>query len=378
MNPPPSLLPDNDRFVNMSHIPRITLSDNNEQTAASIVNSPSTQLSDIDEVSTPVDEVSTPVDEAPLRVNTLDIGYKVKSASLGQRSPMSGYNGKTKSVSMNNLPSIQYKSSPVIRFYDSSRPRPLILSTESIASSLHSTLNSAEPTRSSFHSTTNQRQQFRPLIRSYTISSSKKLNKVKRSFSSWGNLISRKISMSNINKRDSKSSRPEISSPIMSNCSISDESIASSLHSSPTSSTNHDVISTIHRNSREAQPQRSIMKFGQIKGPKKFGQQPGSLGDAGLDIRKCFNVATVTEAIQSFAAEKVEIPDDIPFYSDESTEEEGEHENSIAENRSPEFKPVQFTENNFKWKEGLMSNPKIMGFIVVLIFHLLHRVCGTK
>jgi hypothetical protein len=174
---------------------------------------------------------------------------------------------------------------------------------------------------------------------------------MKRSLSSWGNLLSRKMSMSNINKRASNS-RPEISSPIMSNYSISDEeSIASSLHSSPVS--NHDVIHIIHRNSM--QPQRSIMKFGQIKGPKKFGQQPGSLGDAGLDIRKCFNVATVTEAIQSYAAEKVEIPDDIPFYFEEE-----------------EYPlPVQLTENNnFKWKQGLIKAHRDFFLVHSYIFFL--------
>lgn len=75
------------------------------------------------------------------------------------------------------------------------------------------------------------------------------------------------------------------------------------------------------------------MKFGQIMGPKRFGQQPGCLGDAGLDIRNCFNVATATEAIQCYAAEKVEIP------NHDGKDEEGNY--YIL---PPYLEPTQFSE----------------------------------
>lgn len=97
------------------------------------------------------------------------------------------------------------------------------------------------------------------------------------------------------------------------------------------------------------------MKFGQMKGPKRFGQQPGSLGDAGLDIRNCFNVTKVTEVIRSFAAEKVEIPDDIAFNDGDSSDSEKEDDEvetpTRKENYPPYLEPVQLTED-FIWKEG--------------------------
>lgn len=238
-------------------------------------------------------------------------------------------------------------------------PRPLITSS-SVASSLYSTTN-LDPNQT-------EDNQLRSLKRHHAISSNK-LSKMKRSFSSWGTLISRKISLSKSGTRSSSgnrtSSRPTISAPIiipdhtLSSC---DDSPASSLKSSPKSGKG-DIINIINRSSREFQPQRSIMKFGQIKGPKRFGQQPGSLGDAGLDIRKCFNVATATEAIKSFSAEKVEIPDDIPFFScsgssgsSSCNDEDDDIEALNDEPSEAQFyvEPVPLTENNFKWKEGYL------------------------
>ncbi|KAI8986471.1 hypothetical protein BDB01DRAFT_896076 [Pilobolus umbonatus] len=48
--------------------------------------------------------------------------------------------------------------------------------------------------------------------------------------------------------------------------------------------------------------ENSLMRVGHMEGPKKLNSNPGSLGDAGLDIRKHFNVATATEALEGYAA----------------------------------------------------------------------------
>lgn len=129
----------------------------------------------------------------------------------------------------------------------------------------------------------------------------KAIEKMKKSFSNWGTLISRKIS-TNTTTTAALSSSP---------CMMSSSYASSSL-------SGHSSLED-----PEAFEQRSMMKFGQIKGPKRFGQQPGSLGDAGLDIRNCFNVATAAEVIRSYSAEKVVLGS-----------------------------PVSFSENNFKLKRG--------------------------
>lgn len=199
------------------------------------------------------------------------------------------------------------------------------------------------------------------------ITEPKKLEKMKKSISSWGTMLSRKMSITRISEYQSnKPSRPEISSPIISSHSTSNESVASSIYSSPsllTNSRSRDISSIICR-----EEQRSVMKFGQIKAPKRFGQQPGCLGDAGLDIRNCFNVATATEAIQSYAAEKVEIPDDIGFYSSSSEEESDEEviptTEKYQDNYPPYLEPVQVLETSFELKQG----------IKVILCQLLHKL----
>ncbi|GAA5803206.1 hypothetical protein HPULCUR_008683 [Helicostylum pulchrum] len=131
------------------------------------------------------------------------------------------------------------------------------------------------------------------------------LQKMKKSISGWGTLLSRKISFTHIG-----------ASPRM--ISSYTNILPPSQHTLPQDQP-EDIVSLAE--------QRSMMKFGHIKGPKRFGQQPGCLGDAGLDIRNCFNVATAAEVIQSYAAEKVEI--------------------GILSNS-----PVSFSETHFKLKDG--------------------------
>ncbi|KAL9556351.1 hypothetical protein MBANPS3_001902 [Mucor bainieri] len=158
----------------------------------------------------------------------------------------------------------------------------------------------------------------------------KKFTSMKKSLSKWGLQLSRKISISSgLNSQcesdrqsNAEKTKLRISSPL-----ISSSPSSSSLHSSvcskssaslPSDQANEEFTKIIQNKELKAQqqqqqqqqdeiPEKSIMKFGQIMGPKRFGQQPGCLGDAGLDIRNCFNVATATEAIQCYAAEKVEI-----------------------------------------------------------------------
>ncbi|KAG2229699.1 hypothetical protein INT48_008086 [Thamnidium elegans] len=140
--------------------------------------------------------------------------------------------------------------------------------------------------------------------------SQRALQKMKKSISSWGTLLSRKISFTHIG-----------TSPRM----------ISSYTASTSSITTYSTTQDQPEDLGSLAEQRSMMKFGHIKGPKRFGQQPGCLGDAGLDIRNCFNVATAAEVIQSYAAEKVEI---------------GTLCNS----------PVSFSEANFKLKDGNIYN----------------------
>jgi len=157
----------------------------------------------------------------------------------------------------------------------------------------------------------------------------RKFTSMKKSLSKWGLQLSRKMSISSGLNSHSESDRQSnaektklrISSPL-----ISSSPSSSSIHSSVcskssdanTSDQANEEITKIIKNKelqlqqqqqqqQDENPEKSIMKFGQIIGPKRFGQQPGCLGDAGLDIRNCFNVATATEAIQCYAAEKVEI-----------------------------------------------------------------------
>lgn len=140
--------------------------------------------------------------------------------------------------------------------------------------------------------------------------SQRALQKMKKSISSWGTMLSRKISFTHIG-----------TSPRM----------ISSYTDSTSSITTYSTIQDQPEDMASLAEQRSMMKFGHIKGPKRFGQQPGCLGDAGLDIRNCFNVATAAEVIQSYAAEKVEI--------------------GILCNS-----PVSFSETHFKLKEGNTYN----------------------
>jgi hypothetical protein len=134
----------------------------------------------------------------------------------------------------------------------------------------------------------------------------KRLESVRKSLSTW---ISRRMSVSSSINHIQKL---EISSPLVMSSPSSSESFSDSVKSSVSTKEDQDIINFIANDS--SMERMSVMKFGQIKGPKRFGQQPGCLGDAGLDIRNCFNVATATEAIQSYAAEKVEIPDDDEWF----------------------------------------------------------------
>lgn len=240
--------------------------------------------------------------------------------------------------------------------------KPLLESSPSYTSSL--TSSSTNPRISSV--SLSHARHHSPLIRRSTPSAQpttkKPLEKMKRSFSTWGTKLSRKMSMTRINSQQQmvNKPRPEISSPILSHYSDSSEEgdegdnesiMSSSLYASPKQDLNNIMM-------RSSQQRRSVLKFGQMKGPKRFGQQPGSLGDAGLDIRNCFNVAKVTEVIQSYAAEKVELPDDIAFdcSSDEEDEQDDEEVETPKNNSRiqypPYLEPIQL-EEQFVWKEGI-------------------------
>lgn len=184
------------------------------------------------------------------------------------------------------------------------------------------------------------------------VRSRKKFTSMRKSLSKWGLQLSRKISISsglNSHSEPDRQSNAEktklrISSPLISS-SLSSSSLHSSICSKSNSSlqsdqANEEITKIIKSKELQAQqqqqeenPEKSIMKFGQIMGPKRFGQQPGCLGDAGLDIRNCFNVATATEAIQCYAAEKVEIP------NHDGKDEEGNY--YIL---PPYLEPTQFSE----------------------------------
>lgn len=369
MDPPPSLL-STEEYWRVKDVPKITLYDDDEAEAnyginefpdekkgleydeydlraQTMDNTQRAALSDILEVDTPISV--HPPDEYLLKNQLSKNTISYSTSNIHETMTL-----KTVSLTFDVDPKGINNQSPI------SLSRPLVTSS-SIASSLHST------TKADSNQTDNT--QFHPLKRNHTISSTK-LSKMKRSFSSWGTLISRKISVSS--KSEAKSSgsnkasgsRPKISAPILishhsSSSSSCDDSPASSLRSSPESGKS-DIINIINRSSKEFQSQRSIMKFGQIKGPKRFGQQPGSLGDAGLDIRKCFNVATATEAIKGFSAEKVEIPDDIPLFSQGSissssgisSNDEDDDIEALNDEAQIYVLPVPLTENNFKWKKG--------------------------
>jgi hypothetical protein len=175
-------------------------------------------------------------------------------------------------------------------------------------------------------------------ISEMNIPTRKKFTNMKKSLSKWGLQISRKMTISSgLNKHsdsdqqftasnmDKKRPKLNISSPLIPSSPKSSKhsSICSKASDSAKSDQANEEITKILKNKEyqmqqqqqqeeeEENPEKSIMKFGQIVGPKRFGQQPGCLGDAGLDIRNCFNVATATEAIQSYAAEKVEISSDV-------------------------------------------------------------------
>lgn len=220
----------------------------------------------------------------------------------------------------------------------------------SCTDSLTSILSSTKPI--SISSLSNQRHT--SPVSTY-LAEPKKLEKMKNSISSWGTMLSRKLSSTRINTFQSdKPPRLDISSPIAPSHATSNKSAASSIYSSLSSadSKSRDISSIVCR-----EEQRSIMKFGQIKAPKRFGQQPGCLGDAGLDIRNCFNVATANEATQSYAAEKVEIPDDIGFYSSSSDDESDEESVYIAgnyiDNFPPYLEPIHVLESApFALKQG--------------------------
>ncbi|CEP10882.1 hypothetical protein [Parasitella parasitica] len=183
------------------------------------------------------------------------------------------------------------------------------------------------------------------------VPTSKKFTSVKKSLSKWGLQISRKMSISSglnthldANRQpitEEKRAKLRISSPLI--CSSPTSSIHSSIYSKSSQSVqsdqaNEDITKILkskelQRQQQEIHSDKSMMKFGQIIGPKRFGQQPGCLGDAGLDIRNCFNVATAAEAIQSYAAEKVEIS------HSNGKEEEGNYYTF-----PPYLEPTQFTE----------------------------------
>ncbi|KAG2190832.1 hypothetical protein INT46_004074 [Mucor plumbeus] len=172
-------------------------------------------------------------------------------------------------------------------------------------------------------------------ISEMNIPTRKKFTSMKKSLSKWGLQISRKMTISSgLNKHsdsdqqftasnmDKKRPKLNISSPLIPSSPKSSKhsSICSKASDPAKSDQANEEITKILKNKeyqmqqqqqQEENPEKSMMKFGQIVGPKRFGQQPGCLGDAGLDIRNCFNVATATEAIQSYAAEKVEISSDV-------------------------------------------------------------------
>ncbi|KAI8356581.1 hypothetical protein EDC96DRAFT_258861 [Choanephora cucurbitarum] len=165
-----------------------------------------------------------------------------------------------------------------------------------------------------------------------------RFSSLKKNFNSWGSRMSRKLSVASRigTPRPSINTALKISSPLISDVSSvssshhEDESIDICSLSPPSILDNNQ-----QQQSRQLQEKdKSIMKFGQMRGPKCFGHQPDCLGDAGLDIRTCFNVPTATEALQSYAAEKVEIAM-IPM--------------------CPE--PVILSDN-LVWREGLIAPPE--------------------
>ncbi|KAG2195822.1 hypothetical protein INT47_010032 [Mucor saturninus] len=221
-------------------------------------------------------------------------------------------------------------------------------SSSSCTDSLTSILSSTKPI--SISSISNHRH-ISPV--SNTLSEPKALEKMKNSISSWGTILSRKLSSTRINAfQNDRPTRPDISSPMIASQLTSHDSVASSIYSSPSSSGSKtgDPSNKTYR-----EEQRSVMKFGQIKAPKRFGQQPGCLGDAGLDIRNCFNVATANEAIQSYAAEKVEIPDDIAFYSSSSDDESDEENIPLAKNYLDNLLSYLEPIEELELKKGMMA-----------------------
>ena len=214
------------------------------------------------------------------------------------------------------------------------------VSTEVKSSELYRILRKSNSVKLQQNLLVNRAPEHTSMVRSHTVSL-RKLSKMKR----LGSVLSRKMSRS-ISAVDT-SIRPtqkcSISAPVCSMTSLTSCAISPVLTFSPLSNNDHKIVNMIHQNSCQLQSkQRSILKFGQIKEAKRFGQVPGSLGDAGLDLRKCFNVATATEVCQSFAAEKVEIP--------ENSSPSVHSLDDVA--YTPFMPPVQLSNSHYQLKEG--------------------------
>ena len=54
--------------------------------------------------------------------------------------------------------------------------------------------------------------------------------------------------------------------------------------------------------------QQPMVRHGSMWSPKQFGNRPGCLGNAGLDIRRKFNVATAHEAWHGYTADHYYLP----------------------------------------------------------------------
>lgn len=186
----------------------------------------------------------------------------------------------------------------------------------------------------------------------------KRLQSVRKSLSTWGSIISRRMSFqlsSDRQQQPSYQKKLEISSPQMFS-SQSSKSYSESFESTvPSTKDEQDITKCISNDNiiDDTVEHMSVMKFGQIKGPKRFGQQPGCLGDAGLDIRNCFNVATATEAMQSYAAEKVELSDDDVWLTGHQTVN---HKDLTDQSYPGPIQPLKQMQGNCKSEANNMEN----------------------
>ncbi|KAI9476539.1 MAG: hypothetical protein EXX96DRAFT_577506 [Benjaminiella poitrasii] len=128
---------------------------------------------------------------------------------------------------------------------------------------------------------------------------------MKKSLSNWRSRLSRKnitASALNTNNLQQQQQKLQIPSPELSASFSTSSSLCSSIGSIP------PLVDDSHlRLQKSNKGGHGVLKFGQVEGPKRYGQQPGALCDASVDIQNHFSVSRVADVIQSYAAEKVEL-----------------------------------------------------------------------